>query len=165
MSGIQNIIGETNGDTRGMTLQKFNINYIQTHGCPPSAGVPAESTLAEAYFTFLKSKRDKDGDINVSCLINFLGADGNAETTVKASDQLLLQWVPSDKLGLKKVFKTKQVQFAQKEGDGKEFETVDKSAEEVKQEMEATRRNQGPVKPFAEVYNPDFDTIEEGEGG
>ena len=94
-----------------MNQHRVGMNYIQTHGCPPSGVVLTDASLTEDYFKFLKSERDEDGDIDISCLNNFQAADGKAESTVTAGDNLLLRWVPTNKLGIRITFEPKLVEF------------------------------------------------------
>lgn len=42
----------------------------------------------------------------------FVGTDGNAETTMKTTRQLVLEWIPSSQLGVKKIFSSKTSEAA-----------------------------------------------------
>ena len=73
--------------------QTMHTNYLVTFGCPPSKGVPAKSTIAVAYFKFLKKSADDKGRIVLPGPLNFfLGTDGKCETISKVRRPIVLQW-------------------------------------------------------------------------
>ena len=49
-AGIIDVSGGGNAETQE--------NFIMTYGCPPTEGVPAKSTIANAYIKYLKSASD-----------------------------------------------------------------------------------------------------------
>ena len=59
-------------------------NFIITFGCPPTATVPARSTIARAYFTFLRDAADDEGAILLPGNLNYWnGDDGKCEHSLK----------------------------------------------------------------------------------
>ena len=76
---------------------KNEENLIITFGCMPSAGVPAKSTVARAYFRHLRhSARVKDlgvGNLVLPGNLSFFnGTDGRVEHTTRVTAPLLLKW-------------------------------------------------------------------------
>ena len=69
------------------TMQEGNL--IITFGCPPTASVPARSTIARAYFTFLRDAAEgaeggKQGRILLPGNLNYWnGVDGKCEHSLK----------------------------------------------------------------------------------
>ena len=73
-------------------------NIIMTFGCQPSSGVPVKSTIARAYFSFLRQQALQDAEKRIALPGNlsfFTGTDGKCEHVTKVAQPLLLQW--SDK--------------------------------------------------------------------
>ena len=90
--------GGNAGDQDMMIDAESNINLLITFGCPPSDGTPAKSTIALAYFRYLKSKaNDYDGSLILpNALLTWHGTDGKSETLPLISQELRLvhsQWV------------------------------------------------------------------------
>ena len=71
-------------------------NIIISYGCQPSAGVAQKSSLAKAYFRYLrKSSQDYNGALHLmlpGCLNFFQNADGKCEHNIKAAKPIMLEW-------------------------------------------------------------------------
>jgi hypothetical protein len=69
-----------------------------TFGCRPSDGVPAKSTIAKAYFRYLKkaAQPTQDGSANIvvlpGCLNFFQNTDGKCEHNVKTAKPVMIEW-------------------------------------------------------------------------
>lgn len=72
-------------------------NLIMTFGCRPSAGVPAKSTIAKAYFKYLRHSANPtpDGENYIvlpGCLNFFQNSDGKCEHAIKTAQPIMVQW-------------------------------------------------------------------------
>ena len=68
-------------------------NFIITYGCPPTEGVPAKSTIAQSYMSYLRRCANKDGYVALPGPLNFfVGSDGKCEHSIKVNSPLLLKY-------------------------------------------------------------------------
>ena len=71
-------------------------NIIITYGCQPSAGVPAKSTMAKAYFKYLRKSATDFADSKFmtlpGCLNFFQNSDGKCEHSIKTAKPIMLEW-------------------------------------------------------------------------
>lgn len=67
-------------------------NIILAFGCPPSRDTPADSTLAEDFFSFLENSADAVGNIALPGNLNFFHTkDRRNETMIKVCQPILLK--------------------------------------------------------------------------
>ena len=69
-------------------------NFIMTFGCPPTQTVAARSTIAKAYFTFMRDASDDEGILYLPGNLNYWGGDdGKCEHAVKVPGGAIeLKW-------------------------------------------------------------------------
>ena len=90
--GNGSIADDVDEDFLNLTNQE---NLVITFGCQPSSGVPQKSTIATAYFRYLRQMSNANPARTGEFALNmtfFKGVDNKCEHISKCSQPLLLQW-------------------------------------------------------------------------